>query len=352
MKGYVVLENGDVFEGVLHNYEDAICGEIVFFNGTTGYDSVLTDPASKNKIIVFTNPLIGNCGINKMVEQYETVHATSFIASEVAEEGFHYESVMTLSQFSKKHVVPFMTNVDTRAIVKRIREHGEMRAFITTEPEHVQFSADDKQVIRPQREIESFGSGPNHIVIIDYGWKRSFAQALAHEGYKVTVVPYNITFDELTSIHPHTVIFSDGPGKPVLTEEEREVMKKIATTYPTFGVGLGHQLLAVAFGGAIDQLHYGHRSFSQPIIDVESNKVYMTAQNHRYIVDEKSLAGTGLKVKFSHIHDRSVEGLVHEHYSILTMQFHPLGSGPTDIKSYFLSMLQTFLSKGREKVYA
>lgn len=352
MKGYVVLENGDVFEGTIHHYDEATSGELVFFTGATGHEKILTDPATKGQIIVFTQPLIGTCGIDEF-QANSRIYANGFIAHDVANESFHYEAVMSLSAFSKRERVPFMTNVDTRALVKRIREHGEMKAVITLYPEDVSFEEKADVFSRRAEAPKTYGDGESHIVVIDYGFHPSFVSELVECGHKVTVVPHNISLKSLASLRPHTVIVSNGPGRPFLNENEEKTLRAIATTYPTIGIGLGHQLIALAFGAKIDTLKCGHRGISQPVIDVETNRVVMTMQNHRYVIDEKSLDETGFQVKFKNVHDRSIEGLVHRELPIVTMQFHPLAAlGPADTKPYFLSTLQLLLSKGREKVYA
>ncbi len=354
MKGYIVLETGDIFEGDLYNHTANINGELIFYTGMTGYESILTDPSTKGQIIVFTYPFIGNCGINEAMRDVP-IQANGFIVSEIAEEASHYEAALTLSEYSERHATPFLTGIDTRTIVKRIREHGSMRAVLTTDPKHVPNKHIDEGAVEKVsvEKLQTFGDGATHVIMIDYGYKQSIVDSLIQKGFKVTVVPYKTSFSEIKELHPDLIIYTNGPGNPIQHQRELTTIKKVASTYPTFGIGLGHQLLALAFGGETERLPYGHHGISEPVIDRTTNKVYMTAQNHSYIVKEQSIEGTGFQLKFSHINDRSVEGLVHESYPIMTTQFHPIGTpGPSDTESFFFSVLERFLSKGREKVYA
>ncbi|NEU29697.1 carbamoyl phosphate synthase small subunit [bacterium LRH843] len=359
MKGYVVLESGEVFEGNLFGDGMDVHGEIVFYTGMTGYQGVISDPTMKGKIVVFTYPLVGNCGINESGFESANSHVGGIIISEVAEEGFHYESNSTLLSYCQKVSLPVLSGIDTRAIVKRIRKHGEMRAILTTDPKKVDFDhfspigMQDVVPLVSESMIQTYGSGDHHIVMVDFGYRKSILEMLLKQGCKVTIVPHSTSYAEIKQLLPSGVLFTNGPGNPMQLKEQLNEMKKVAENFPTLGIGLGHQLLALAFGAKTEKLSFGHRGPNQPVIDKQTNKVYMTSQNHNYIVKEETLAGTGFEPRFININDQSIEGLSHTKYPVFTTQFHSVASpGPSDSEQLFLTFIETLKNKGREKVYA
>ncbi|MCM2675098.1 carbamoyl phosphate synthase small subunit [Alkalicoccobacillus plakortidis] len=359
MKGYVVLETGEQFEGVLFGAEQGkdIHAEIVFFTGMTGYQEVLSDPSFKGQMVVFTYPLIGNYGINQSDFESLKPQAEALLISELNVSGHHYESSQPLSDCLKQADIPYLTGVDTRAIVKRIRKNGDMRAVLTTNPDTVDFSASsplgEQEVVSTvsvQNQV-TFGAGERHVVLMDFGYKKSIVSELVAEGNKVTVVPYSTSFEEVASLEPDGILLSNGPGNPKQLVAELPIIRKLAETYPTLGICLGHQLLALAFGGDTEKLNFGHRGANQPVIDQKTNKVYMTSQNHSYVVKETSLAHTELQSRFFNINDGSIEGLEHKRLPVLSVQFHPEAHpGPSDSAQLF-NLFKEMMSQGRESLY-
>lgn len=360
MKNYLHLANGSTFEGVLLTKPNmkAFTGEIVFFTGMTGYQEVLTDPSYKDQIVVFTYPLVGNYGINEYDFESKQPHVAGVIVYEGNMHYSHYQAEYSLKDYLDKWNIPLLSQVDTRAVVKNIRKEGSMEAAIAAQPE---FNFElGKRKLDPvvaevsTKKIESFGHGEKHVVLIDFGYKKSILDSLLQQNLRVTVVPFDTTYEQIKQLEPDGILLSNGPGDPKALEYLLDNIKEVISTYPTMGICLGHQLASLAFGGNTKKMLFGHRGANQPVVDVKTNRVYMSSQNHSYEVDEASLVGTPLEVRLKNVNDGSVEGVMHKELPIFTTQFHPEANpGPMESSIYFsdfVNMINEY--SGREKVYA
>lgn len=361
VEGYLVLENGDDFEGnwIGHTPKQSIEGEVVFFTGMTGYQEVVTDPSFKGQIVVFTYPLIGNYGINEWDFESVVPQVSGVIISEYSFESHHYEAVSTFADYLKKWNIPVLANVDTRAVVKRIRKQGVMGGALVANPDDANLdnykSIEERMLISEvsTQTIESFGTGSYHVVMMDFGYKKSIITSLNDVGCKVTVVPYNTSFETIESLEPDGIMLSNGPGDPKQMSFHLPEIKKLVQKYPTLAICLGHQLIALSFGGNTKKLKFGHRGANQPVIDLIQKKVFMTSQNHTFVVDENSLKGTGFSARYLNVNDKSVEGMIHSSLPIISVQFHPEAHpGPSDSAWLFTDFIGLMNSVRREKVYA
>jgi len=354
MKVYLHLASGKTFSGKLATpLEKKVSGEIVFFTGMTGYQEVLTDPSYKNQIIVFTYPLIGNYGINDEDFESKRPHVAAAVVYEASNEGFHYGVKYSLAEYLRHWNIPLLTHVDTRALVKEIRMEGTMMAELSSSPIPAVM---DEETTFPvcavsTKKMETYGQGGPHIVLIDFGYKKSILQSLVSRGCQVTVVPHDTAPEAIDALKPDGLVLSNGPGDPKQLSVRLPAIRQLIDRYPTLAICLGHQLVALAYGADTEKLRFGHRGANQPVWDAVKQKVMITSQNHSYVVKEKSLEGKPFAIRFININDGSVEGMIHRDKPILSVQYHPEAHpGPQDTGYIFDEFLQT-VAKG-EKVYA
>lgn len=348
-KTYLHLEDGERIEGESFGFDADASGEVVFSTGMTGYPQSLTDPSFAGQILTFTYPLIGNYGIPKrmyqdshLMENFESEHiwASGVVTSSHLETPSHYQMDTSFSLWLKEHKIPGISHVDTRALTQKIREKGTMRGTISKRPifdfdESVlrelvsKVTCTRTQVYKPEKPCGK------KIVLIDCGVKHAILRELLSLGYEVMRIPWNANpMDYAGSMDG--VVCSNGPGDPkdcqVTIEHITGVLK---ANVPFIGVCLGHQLLALASGADTYKLSYGHRGLNQPVLDVMTNKAYITSQNHGYAVDRKTIQ-KGYSEWFINLNDQTNEGMMSEHGHVWSTQFHPEGNpGPFDTKWVF-----------------
>lgn len=358
MKGKLILEDGSVFYGDLLNNMKAT-GEVVFNTSMVGYQESLTDPSYCRQILTLTYPLVGNYGIADIFMQSRKSFVNGFVIGELCTHGsnWHYES--SLAEFLTKQGVPCLYNVDTRAVTRRIRNQGTMKGIIV--PEDAAKTEMDElfavpikkdvvmEVTTPEPytiEADDSAKNPPFVVAIDYGVKRNILKSLHEKGCRLTVVPASTKAEEVLAMNPDGIFLSNGPGDPSDVPEMVEEIKKLIGRKPIFGICLGHQLIARAFGARTYKLKFGHRGTNQPVKDLRTNRVTISSQNHGFAVDAKSLDNLPLKVTHINVNDGTVEGMRHESLPIFSVQYHPEAAPGPDDNMYLFDEFWSMLKKG------
>lgn len=335
----LVLNNGETFQGQAPAGQDGIYfGEVVFNTGMVGYVESLTDPSYAGEILTFTYPLIGNYGVSDLATwESKKIHVKGVIMSELAPFYSNNTAQFSLLEWLNKQHIPYLTGVDTRALTKKLRNHGVVPGAITpanTNPkEFIDFGSIDWVKEVSIKEPINYGSGDKLIIAIDCGMKENILRCLTKLPVRIKRVPYNYDF---TNEKFDGVFISNGPGDPIRCTETVAIVKKVlAMKKPTFGICLGTQLMALAVGASTYKLPFGHRSQNQPCLEIESNRSFLTSQNHGYAVDEATLP-KDWQVSFRNLNDNTVAGIEHKSLPFFSVQFHPEASpGPLDTQWLF-----------------
>lgn len=336
------LEDGSRFRGTFFGSTKSVAGEVVFNTGMVGYPEMLTDPSYYGQLVTMTYPLVGNYGIpNKSDDQLknifesERIQVTALIVSYLSGRPSHWSCDKTLDAWLKEYDVPGISGVDTRALTKRLREHGTMLGRIISTDE-VDFVDINKQNLVKDVSIDEpkrYGNGSKKVLLVDCGLKLNILRSLLDRGVSVQRVgwDYDFTNDEFDG-----VLVSNGPGDPTMCRETIRILKRIVDQErPMMGICLGNQLLALALGGETYKLKYGHRSQNQPCIDLETERCYITSQNHGYAVKSSSLPDS-VEVWFKNLNDHTTEGIRHKKLPVFATQFHPEDCpGPVDTRFIF-----------------
>jgi carbamoyl-phosphate synthase small subunit len=348
---YLILNTGDVLEGTFLNEATTIEGEVVFNTSMIGYQEVMTDPSYEGQLVTMTYPLIGNYGCNNDVKESLIYGAKALIVQTVSHHPDHPTSTHTLKQFAEKAQVPIIYNIDTRHLTKIIRTHPNVFGKISTDPtDHVTMTHIDPNVVKKVsvkkvQQYKASDADHPHVAVIDFGQKKSIVDALINTGANVSVCPYDTTKAELDQLGVDGVVLSNGPGDPADCLSLIPTVRSIADSYPTFGICLGHQLLALSYGMKTKKLVYGHRGGNHAVKSSITGKVYMTSQNHGYVVCEDAVTDD-FDIIFTNVNDQSIEGLQHKTKPITSVQFHPEAHpGPTDT----MFLIEQFVNQVEKK---
>ncbi|MCR5293584.1 MAG: glutamine-hydrolyzing carbamoyl-phosphate synthase small subunit [Lachnospiraceae bacterium] len=326
--------------------ESGVC-ELVFNTSPVGYQEICSDPSYTDQLVVMAYPLIGNYGIND--EDFETRHPTigGFVVRDYNARPSNFRSRRTLSEAMKEFGIPGISGVDTREIIRKIRNEGSMKALIADAdmplPEGLKIlekaALPKDAVSRVSRGVrENFISmnASYHIAAIDFGMKENIIRSFVRRGCSLTVFPWNVSAGEVAGMRPDGVFLSNGPGDPTDVPEAISLVRELRGRYPIFGICLGHQIISLACGASTYKLKFGHRGGNHPVRDLRTGKIEITSQNHSYAVDEKSLAGSGLVVTHRNLLDGTVEGAACPKDRIFSVQYHPESSpGPHDAAHLF-----------------
>jgi len=365
----LALADGTLYRGRAFGAATSGAGEVCFNTSLTGYQEILTDPSYAGQLVAMTYPQIGNVGVNPEDEESERPFLSGFIVKELFQQPSNWRAREPLGDYVARHGVPGISGIDTRALVRRIRDVGFQMGVLSTDP--TQQDADvlverarqtpgldgrdlasevscsepytwsegrwagiEGQCPRPPRPEPSL-----RLVAYDFGIKRNILRRLCEQGFDVTVVPARTPADQALALEPDAIFLSNGPGDPAGVDPSIfEAVRRLADERPVFGICLGHQILGLALGGRTRKLKFGHHGGNQPGQDLATKKVAICAENHGYAVDADSLQSAGEPVEITHVNlnDGTVEGLAHRTRPLFSVQYHPEASpGPHDAAYFF-----------------
>ena len=338
----IVLEDGEEYLGYGFGADrEAIC-EIVFNTSMVGYQEIVSDPSYTYQMVVMTYPLIGNYGITD--EDYESKQPTmgGMVVREYNDLPSNFRYTKTLSEYLEENDIPGISGVDTRKLTRSIRDKGSRKVIITditTSKEDAlkklkEYDIPKDAVSKVSWKKKWYSRTANYkynVVAVDCGIKLNIVRSLNKRGCNVTIVPYNTTAKEIESLKPDGVFLSNGPGDPEDVKEVIKLVKELKGKYPIFGICLGHQMISLAYGAKTYKLKFGHRGGNHPVLNLETDKIEITSQNHSYAVDEKTLENTDLVVTHKNILDNTIEGVECKKDKVFSVQYHPESApGPQD----------------------
>lgn len=344
MKAYLILADGTVFEGISVGAAGETVGEAVFTTAMAGYMETITDPSYYGQIVAQTFPLIGNYGTMSVDAESEKPELFGYIVREMDGTGSNFRNEGPLDSYLKAHNIVGIAGIDTRQLTRILRESGVMNAMITPSKTGLDVKLKKIRAFRVRsaventtcKQVSTIGDGKHKVVLWDFGAKGNIERELLKRDCTVVRVPSSATAEEIVALQPDGIMLSNGGGNPADNVGVIEELTKLnAHKIPTFGICLGHQLLALASGGKTKKLKYGHRGANQPVTDLQSGRTYITSQNHGYSVVPKSLPPTA-EIRFTNANDRTCEGIDYLDKPAFSVQFHPEShGGPHDTEFLF-----------------
>jgi len=359
MQAILALEDGRVFRGKGYGAKGECYGEVVFNTSITGYQEIFTDPSYCGQIVVLTNPQIGNYGTNSEDNEATRPYIEGLIVREFSKVSSNWRSQEVAEEYLEQFKIPVLAEIDTRALVRHLRDHGVMRGVVST------LEADAEKLVAKARSIPKMDGTdlakvvstksayvwetgershlPDevvgvkdeparfHVVAYDFGIKRNILRKLRGEGCKVTVVPAQTAAEDVLGLKPDGVFLSNGPGDPEPCTYAVDNIRRLMGRQPIFGICLGHQLVGIALGGKTFKLKFGHHGGNHPVKQLKSGKVEITAHNHNFAVDPDSLPQSEVELTHMDLNDSTLEGLRHRNLPLFSVQYHPEASpGPHD----------------------
>jgi carbamoyl-phosphate synthase small subunit len=354
--GVLALKDGTVFEGKGFGACTRTWGEVVFNTGLVGHVELITDPSCHGQILVQTYPLIGNCGVNPDFFESSRPWIKGYVVSDYTDKPSHHSSRLSIDRWLEASRIPAISSLDTRGLAKHLRQHGVIPGLLVVSDRPLKLSPLIREARRltdpnasnlvaevssPDIHIYQPGCG-KRIVLIDCGTKLGLIRQLTRRGLSVIRVPHNTPAEKVLSFKPDGVVISNGPGNPELCSTVSTVSSLLKENLPFLGIGLGHQILALAAGARTYKLKFGHHSQNQPCLEIGTSRCYLTSQNHGYVVDQESLLPDWMPW-FINANDGTNEGIKHCHQPFLGVQFHPEACpGPTDTEFIFDIFLEQF----------
>ncbi len=353
----LALADGTVFRGAAFGAEGESVGEVVFNTSLSGYQEILTDPSYRGQIVVMTAPQIGNYGVNPEDVESNRPWVEGFVVKECSPISSNWRAQQTLNEYLKEWGVVGIEGIDTRALTKHLRDSGAQEGVLsTTDQDENRLIARAKaspglvgrDLVRDVTCREPYGwteglwrtkpeasSDGLRVTVYDFGVKRNILRHLVHLGCEVTVVPAATPAEDVLASRPQGVVLSNGPGDPAAVAYAIDAAKALVGRVPIFGICLGHQILGLAMGGTTSKMKFGHHGGNQPVLDLATNQVTITAQNHGFTVDLEAL-GTDVEATHVNLNDRTIEGLRHKDLPVFSVQYHPEASpGPHDADYLF-----------------
>ena len=357
-RAVLALEDGLVFEGIAFGAIGETSGEVVFNTSLSGYQEILTDPSYKGQIVTMTYPHIGNYGINEADTESRKPWVEGFIVKELSPVVSNWRSEASLDQYLKKHKIVGIEGIDTRKLVKHLRDHGAQKGVISSvdldAKKLVKKAKDSPSIVGVdlvkevtcqapydfEEELQPEFAWPtskvclpkkHFIVCVDGGIKFNILRKLNQHGFRTKVVPAHTSAEDILKLKPEGIFYSNGPGDPEPVTYLWQSMRKLIGKVPIFGICLGHQMLGLALGGKTFKLKFGHRGGNHPVMDLKTKRIEITSQNHGFCVDSESLPKNDIEMTHINLNDKTLEGIRHKKYPVFSVQYHPENSpGPHD----------------------